>query len=113
MTAKRIPQSPEDIATLKAEIRRIEAEIKPRQEELTYLRRSLATITAGQASAKSRRAATVDRNEKIVAQAREGLIGSYIPYGLLADLSEAHGLSRRQIRRILESAGVLKMRTST
>lgn len=105
MSAKRLPQSPKDIVALKAEILRLETVIAPLQTELTALRRSLATISAGQASANSRRAATQHRNEKIIAKARKYIVNSYIPYGLLTDLGEQHGLSRRQIRRILASAG--------
>lgn len=106
MRSKGVPQSAENIAVLKAEIQGLEATIQPLQEKLTHLRRTLAAVSAGRASAESRRSGAADRNQQIVADALEIMCLHYIPIYWQAELSQKHGVSCRQIRRILKAADI-------
>lgn len=103
MSSKGVPQSAEDIA---AEIQELEAEIRPLQWRLRLLRRTLAAVSAGRASAASRRSGKEDRNQQIVADARKIMRLHYIPIDWQAELSQKHCVSCRQIRRILKAADI-------
>lgn len=67
----------------------------------------------GEKSVQARRSALASRNEKIVMKARQLLASKKDPCeicSILASLQEAEGLSIRQVRVILQQAGVLEKR---
>lgn len=94
-------------AKLTSRIEELQQLIGPLQAELLAVRRKIDGAHAGRASAARRSHAAAERNHLICDDARKlGSGRAYVPVFWLQELAEKHGISSRQVARILQAADI-------
>lgn len=82
-------------------IAELEVQIGPLAEELSSLRKRLARIRAGKASASARKKLKADRDQRIERKLREGVSDLYKrPDGLVKRVAQEEGVSTRTVSKI-------------
>ena len=94
-------------AALAARVEELNALLRPIQAELVAVQRKIVGARTGRISAQRRKQAAAERNRLICDEARElGTGRAYIPIFWQQQLANKHGISGRQVRRILEVADI-------
>lgn len=94
-------------AVLDKKIRELEARLGPLRAEFNTVRRQITGAELGRSSVAQRQQAAVKRNRLICDEARAlNPDRDYVPICWQQSMAEKHGLSGRQIRRILKAADI-------